>query len=102
MCMFMMKMSSKLTLKYLMQNCTLLLTLKSLFMLFIMLLLILTTVYITFVFNINQWYISFSAAHISRPDSKELCPVKPARLGKVLYTHLHHVNYIISNYMYKR
>jgi hypothetical protein len=48
--------------------------------------------------NNNQWYISFPAINISRPDSEELYPVKPTRLGKVLCKHLHHVNCINLNY----
>ena len=51
-----------------------------------------------FLLNNEQWYISFPAINISRPDSKESCPVNPTRLCKVLCTHLHHVNCINLNY----
>jgi hypothetical protein len=87
-------MTSKLAVKYLVHNCTLLLVLNSSFIIFILLILIPTALLL----NNNQWYISFPAINISRPDSEELYPVKPTRLGKVLCKHLHHVYRINLNY----
>jgi hypothetical protein len=92
-CMCMYIMTSKLRLKYLVQNCPLLLVLKSSFIIFILLILIPTAFWL----KNNQWYISLTAINIPRPDSKESCTVKQTRLGKVLCKHLNHVNCINLN-----